>query len=63
MTGTFKLVKGQLAREGFSSAAAPDPVWFFDRARDAYIPCDDALRARIENPLSSPFSARGRGPG
>jgi fatty-acyl-CoA synthase len=47
ITGTFKLVKRQLAREGFSSAAAPDPVWFDDRARGAFVACDDALRGMI----------------
>ena len=45
-TGTFRLRKASLEREGY--AASPDPVWFDDRTADAFVPCDAALLAAIE---------------
>ncbi len=44
VTGTFKLVTGQLARDGY----ACDAVWFFDRARDGFVACDNSLRAALD---------------
>jgi fatty-acyl-CoA synthase len=44
VTGTFKLVKGQVARDGY----ACDAVWFFDRARDGFVACDNSLRAALD---------------
>ena len=45
-TGTFRLRKASLEREGY--AGAPDPVWFDDRTADIFVPCDAALLAAIE---------------
>jgi fatty-acyl-CoA synthase len=45
-TGTFKLSKTTLAREGY--AASPDPVWFDDKATGRFVPLDAALRQAIE---------------
>jgi fatty-acyl-CoA synthase len=39
VTGTFKLKKSDLADQGYAISES-DPVWFDDRAADAYIPCD-----------------------
>jgi fatty-acyl-CoA synthase len=50
-TGTFKPVKAHLAREGYSAAAAPDPVWFRDRAVECFVPCDEPLRAALARGL------------
>jgi fatty-acyl-CoA synthase len=47
VTGTFKPMKGQLAREGYSAAVGADPVWYNDRALGAFVPCDAALRAML----------------
>jgi fatty-acyl-CoA synthase len=44
VTGTFKLLTGQLARDGY----ACDAVWFFDRAQDGFVACDDPLRAALD---------------
>lgn len=45
-TGTFRLRKVNLEREGY--AGAPDPVWFDDRTADVFVACDAALLAAIE---------------
>jgi fatty-acyl-CoA synthase len=45
-TGTFRVRKADLEREGY--AGAPDPVWFDDRTADAFIRCDAALLTAIE---------------
>ena len=42
MTGTFKLSKAGLAREGLASGN--DPVWFDDRAAGAFVVLDEGLR-------------------
>jgi fatty-acyl-CoA synthase len=47
-TGTFKPMKGRLARDGYARAASPDSIWFDDHERGAFIACDDELRASIE---------------
>ena len=41
VTGTFKLTKSGLVREGY--AGITDPVWFNDRAAGCYVECDAAL--------------------
>jgi len=41
VTGTFKMMKGQLAEEGY--AGTTDPVWFNDHAGGGFILCDAAL--------------------
>jgi fatty-acyl-CoA synthase len=41
VTGTFKLVAGTLAREGYEGAT--EPVWFNDHATCRFIACDTAL--------------------
>jgi len=47
VTGTFKLVKGKLAEEGFSNT--DDPVWFNDRVSGRFVICDaDLLRSIAE---------------
>jgi fatty-acyl-CoA synthase len=48
VTGTFKPITRQLAQDGFSRAASPDPVWFADPRCGAFVLCDDALREQIE---------------
>ena len=44
-TGTFKLRKEHLAREGY--AASADPVWFIDWRTSTPVPCDGAFRQHI----------------
>ena len=44
-TGTFKLNKTRLAREGF--AAGDDPVWLDDREAGSYVVVATEMRARI----------------
>jgi fatty-acyl-CoA synthase len=44
-TGTFKLTKGRLLREGY--ADCPEPVWFSDRGSGRFVPCDQALLQSI----------------
>jgi fatty-acyl-CoA synthase len=45
ITGTFKLVKGRLAQEGYAEAV--DPVWFNDREGGRFIACDIDLLQSI----------------
>ena len=45
LTGTFKLAKGRLQRDGYGEAA--DPVWFNDRESGRFVACDAALRRSI----------------
>jgi fatty-acyl-CoA synthase len=45
MTGTFKLVKGKLAEEGYANAN--DPVWFNDRIAGQFVAFDAALLQSI----------------
>ena len=45
LTGTFKLAKGRLLKEGYADAA--DPVWFNDRETGRFIACDAALLRSI----------------
>ena len=45
LTGTFKLNKERLVREGYADAT--DPVWLNDRESGRWVPCDAALIASI----------------
>ena len=45
VTGTFKLIKANLAREGYASGEGH--VWFNDRAANRFVPLDDPTRDRI----------------
>jgi fatty-acyl-CoA synthase len=47
MTGTFKLTKGPLAREGLSPAGGTDRVWFNDRAAASFIECGASIIRQI----------------
>ena len=47
LTGTFRLKKSELARQGYDPARFSDPVYFDDRAREAYVRVDAALYERI----------------
>ena len=46
-TGTFKLKKGDLQREGFDPGAVTDPLFVRDARKDRYVPLDRELFARI----------------
>ena len=41
ITGTFKLKKDKLLREGYTAATAPDVVLFYDRRAGEIISCDE----------------------
>ena len=45
-TGTFKLNKAGVVRDGYADLG--DPVWFDDKQAGAYVPLDAAMRQRIE---------------
>ncbi len=47
VTGTFKHKKSDLVREGFDPKATQDAIYFDDAQRQAYVPLDTALLARI----------------
>ena len=47
LTGTFKLAKGRLMKEGYRGSG--DPVWFNDRAVGGFVPCDAALIRALES--------------
>ena len=47
LTGTFRLKKSELARQGYDPARFGDPVYFDDRALEAYVRVDAALYERI----------------
>jgi fatty-acyl-CoA synthase len=44
ITGTFKLKKDKLLREGYAAPSAPDRVWFYDRQTNDMIACDEAFQ-------------------
>jgi len=46
-TSTFKHSKTELQRNGFDPATTNDPIYFDDTARNAFVPLDSALYARI----------------
>jgi fatty-acyl-CoA synthase len=48
-TATFKHVKNKLVRQGFDPTATSDPIYFNDVSRQAYIPLDRELYARIRS--------------
>jgi fatty-acyl-CoA synthase len=47
MTGTFKLTKGRLAQEGLATSFIGDPVWFYDRKRQAFVEYDATVKRMI----------------
>jgi len=47
VTGTFKIRKVELVREGFDPAAVTDPLYLRDDAAGAYVPLDGAIHTRI----------------
>jgi fatty-acyl-CoA synthase len=47
VTPTFKHKKSDLAREGFNPAKTSDALYFDDQERQAYVPLDAVLHARI----------------
>src|SRR5207248_9088674 len=47
LTGTFRLKKGELARQGYDPARVSDPVYFDDRSLEAYVRVDGALYERL----------------
>src|SRR5262249_17361931 len=49
ITGTFKLKKQRLAGEGYDPTLITDPIYFDDRARDAFVRLDTALYQRIRS--------------
>jgi fatty-acyl-CoA synthase len=52
MTGTFKLTKGSLAREGLFPSA--DTIWFSDRRHQAYVRCDVSVLGQIQEGVLQP---------
>jgi len=46
-TATFKHAKNELQSQGFDPAATRDPLYFDDPARNAFVPLDPDLYARI----------------
>ena len=46
LTGTFKLNKAGLAKDGWRGGG--DPVWLLDRATGRFVPLDEPLRACVE---------------
>jgi fatty-acyl-CoA synthase len=54
LTGTFKLRKQQLVREGYDPAAVSDALYFDDAARGAYVPLDAVLYQRLQSGQVSP---------
>ena len=47
-TGTFKLKKGDLQREGFDPAVVQDALFVRDSRVDRYVPLDAELFARLQ---------------
>ncbi len=47
VTGTFKHKKSDLVRQGFDPRAMQDAIYFDDPRKQAYVPLDPALHARI----------------
>jgi fatty-acyl-CoA synthase len=47
-TSTFKQRKVELVREGYDPTIIDEPLFFFDADKDAYVPLDAALHARIK---------------
>ena len=49
VTGTFKIRKVDLVREGFDPGAASDPLYVRDEKASAYVPITEELFAAIES--------------
>jgi fatty-acyl-CoA synthase len=49
VTATFKHKKHDLAKQGFDPGRIAEPLYVFDRARDAYVALDADMFARIES--------------
>ncbi|XP_018419033.1 PREDICTED: very long-chain acyl-CoA synthetase-like [Nanorana parkeri] len=47
VTGTFKLYKGELAKEGFNPDAIKDPLYFLDENVKSYIPMSNTIYKAI----------------
>jgi fatty-acyl-CoA synthase len=47
LTATFKHKKNELVRDGYDPKATPDAIYFDDPARQAFVPLDAALHARL----------------
>ena len=47
MTGTFKMVKGDLKKEAYDTDAVADPLFVIKPGRDTYEPLDAAYAATI----------------
>jgi fatty-acyl-CoA synthase len=47
LTTTFKHKKNELARDGYDPTATPDPIYLDDPSRQAFVPLDAALHARL----------------
>ena len=47
LTGTFRLKKNELALQGYDPARVSDPLYFDDRALEAYVKIDADLYERI----------------
>jgi hypothetical protein len=49
VTSTFKYTKTDLVREGFDPAVTADAIYFNHPEREAFVPVDQALFARIQD--------------
>ncbi|KAF6127218.1 solute carrier family 27 member 4 [Phyllostomus discolor] len=47
-TGTFKLQKMELRKEGFDPAVVKDPLFYMDARKGRYVPLDQEAYARIQ---------------
>uniref|UniRef100_A0A8C0N982 long-chain-fatty-acid--CoA ligase n=2 Tax=Canis lupus familiaris TaxID=9615 RepID=A0A8C0N982_CANLF len=47
-TGTFKLQKMELRKEGFNPAVVRDPLFYLDARKGRYVPLDQKAYARIQ---------------
>jgi acyl-CoA synthetase (AMP-forming)/AMP-acid ligase II len=47
MTGTFKMKKADLQKEGFDPSAVADPIYFRHPAKDEYVRLEPALHAEL----------------
>ena len=49
VSGTFKLKKLALQREGYNPQLVSDPIYFLDAAKGMYKPLDDQIYEEIQN--------------
>ena len=47
ITGTYRMKKVDYQREGFDPARVRDPVYFWDAARQSYVPLTPAIHQQI----------------